>query len=320
MGKIKDNFVFRKLVFSICLVLIWSYFLLSYVYRSIVIPLPSEDGTMQLYTSDQLFDLKQLICFSMKGAKESLFLSSFGLSDDHISDIIEMKEKEGIHVKVKNDDGRRFKGCGISGLKHRKALIIDEEKVYLGSTNLTFSSLYNHRNMLVGFRNQELAKAILEESNYSTEHIQLYLLPRDGKKALEMILNEINAAKREIRIAMYTFTHSEITEALIQAKKRNVSVNVYLDRGSSRGASKKIAHQLQAANIPLFSFKIRGIFHHKCALIDDHFIFGSANWSKAAFTRNEEIIVLMKNLNEKEEKQIDKFFRTLNKYKYTLHK
>ncbi|HET7003976.1 MAG TPA: phospholipase D-like domain-containing protein, partial [Candidatus Binatia bacterium] len=44
------------------------------------------------------------------------------------------------------------------------------------------------------------------------------------------ILREIDQAKRELLVAVYAFTNDELAGALVQAKKRGVTVQVVIDR------------------------------------------------------------------------------------------
>lgn len=300
---------------------IWAIFLLYFFARATYLPLPSGSGELALYSSDEKYDLKLFLCSRMKAAKESLFLSSFGISDFHVFDLLDAKKKEGVNVEVVSDpkqEGGGEKKKGISGILHRKVLIIDKEEVYLGSTNMTFSGLQVHRNLVVGLKNRALAQAILQELPYHTDSIDLFLLPKEGKSALESLIQEIDQAQTSIQVAIYTFTHQEIADALVRAHKRGVLVDVYIDEGCSGRVSKKVVTKLRTNDIPLYYFPIKGLFHHKCALIDDHFIFGSANWSKAAFEKNEEIMIICSQLKHKERKRIHAFFNTLKRRRLPL--
>ena len=104
-------------------------------------------------------------------------------------------------------------------------------------------------------------------------------------------------AHKTIRLVMFTLTHNEITSALIAAHKRGVDVRVAVDYYTARGASKKTLEQLRQAQIPVYLSQGKELLHHKWALIDgDILIMGSANWTKAAFTKNQDFLLLLSSL------------------------
>ena len=127
-----------------------------------------------------------------------------------------------------------------SGLMHRKIVLIDRAQVYLGSANLTPSSLRHHANLVTGFYHPGLAAFL--ENPASTSYFfeiqgqqgEVYLFPDPLKKGLSRLIQAIDAAQSKINVAMFTLTHPEIAEALVRAKKemsKSASPSMPIPRG-----------------------------------------------------------------------------------------
>ena len=119
------------------------------------------------------------------------------------------------------------------------------------------------------------------------------------------ILREIDQAKKELLVAVYAFTHDELANALVQAKKRGVTVQVVIDRefdaGNERSKGKffetqKISlRRLSALRAPTQD-KDGGLMHQKFAVIDRRVVFtGSYNWTHAADSSNDENLLLFRD-------------------------
>jgi phosphatidylserine/phosphatidylglycerophosphate/cardiolipin synthase-like enzyme len=204
------------------------------------------------------------------------------------------------------------------GLMHRKILIIDQTAVYLGSANLTPPSLHHHSNFVLGLYHPELASFLTQNDSgmlrtaVGSQELECYLLPETKALALKRLLSLIQSAKRTIHIAMFTLTHPEITAALSQAVLRGVHVHAAIDHYSANGASKKSVEALRSAKASVHLSRGSELLHHKWALIDEEiFAMGSANWTKAAFTRNEDFLLILSSLNKTQKKFILDLYRIL---------
>lgn len=192
------------------------------------------------------------------------------------------------------------------GLMHRKILTIDEAMLFLGSANLTTASLRHHDNLVVGLYSPPLAAFLRNPSSQSFSFTigetqgELWLLPDRECKALERLIDSLQSAKRSIQIAMFTLTHPAIADVLIQAKSRGVKVEVAIDYYTAKGASGKCIERLKQAGIDLHLSRGQELLHHKWAFIDEHFlVMGSANWTQAAFKKNEDFILFLPELQNK---------------------
>jgi hypothetical protein len=113
----------------------------------------------------------------------------------------------------------------------------------------------------------------------------------NGTEIKLRILSEINNARQCIYLAMAWFTDRDIAMAIIDAKNRNVTIDIIL---SSNAQNETVKLMLKGAGINVHAFETgdtRGIMHHKFCLIDNKIsINGSYNYSINASNNNVENI------------------------------
>lgn len=112
------------------------------------------------------------------------------------------------------------------------------------------------------------------------------------------IIREINRTQKELLIAVYAFTNDELARAVVQAKKRGVSVQIVLDREFDAANDKSQSKFLEEQKIllkrisgmkPMVPEREPGLMHQKFAVMDRKIIFtGSYNWTRAAEKINDE--------------------------------
>jgi len=116
----------------------------------------------------------------------------------------------------------------------------------------------------------------------------------DAKQNDKELIAIINDAQDHIYFAIYTFTHPDIADALVKAKKRGVDVRGLMDSEQSRSSySTPIVAAMNAAGIPLLTEKHasgNGIMHIKLLVTEKAYAFGSYNWTRSATTLNDEIL------------------------------
>lgn len=118
------------------------------------------------------------------------------------------------------------------------------------------------------------------------------------------ISQELATARRRVVVAMYQFTSKTLAEALAQAKRRGVEVQILVD--GSQGSNKLFPIEtLLAAGIPIRKVwpdgrksgrpeMFRPKFHHKYCVIDgERVITGSFNWTVLADESNHENLVIL---------------------------
>lgn len=124
----------------------------------------------------------------------------------------------------------------------------------------------------------------------------------------QIIVQRVRAARYSIDFHYYSFTHADIAMALVEAKRRGVSVRAIFDDETMTAGNDKIAW-LRDAGIPLISDRFgandgSGASHNKFVIIDhrdhssgldDYLWTGSANASYAGSTSNAENMLLIQD-------------------------
>ena len=133
------------------------------------------------------------------------------------------------------------------------------------------------------------------------------------------ILREIGLAKKELLVAVYAFTSDELSNALVQAKKRGLVVQIVVDREfdltnqNSKGKffdAQKIPLRRVSGTKPKPSEKDAGLMHQKFAIIDNRIVFtGSYNWTYSADSLNDENLLLFRDAGPLAEEYRKAFFR-----------
>jgi phosphatidylserine/phosphatidylglycerophosphate/cardiolipin synthase-like enzyme len=122
---------------------------------------------------------------------------------------------------------------------------------------------------------------------------QPYFSPNGGISA--RIVQQIQSATSSIDIAIYSFTRSEIAQALIAAAKRGVEIRLVADSSESGEEGSQIG-RLESAGL---SVKIvegtgGGIMHNKYAIFDGRYLLtGSYNWTTSAEDDNNENAIFL---------------------------
>ncbi len=119
--------------------------------------------------------------------------------------------------------------------------------------------------------------------------------PDDGAEAL--VLKVINSSVSTIRLAAYSFNSPHVVEALLNAKKRGVDVEVIVDdRRNKRKNSIAALNLLVSAGIPTRTISVYAMHHDKYIVADGASVQnGSFNYSKNAATSNSENVIVLWN-------------------------
>lgn len=273
-------------------------------------------------------DIKKELTQALNQSQGDIFISVYALNDPKLTQLLNKKARQGLHLKIWLDhknasylQEKAHPSLNISlrkqkGLMHHKIFIFDHT-VYLGSANLTETSLRMHDNVMVKVHNPcfsyTLKKMLQNYSSYSSYHhpdFSFYLLPNSN--ALEHLLSLIENAEKSIDVALFTFTHPMIAHAISEASKRGIQVRVLIDRYTAKGASKHCAQKLLAEKVPTYTHLGSELMHHKMCFIDDEkLIMGSANWTESAFTKNYDFLICFESLTLEEKKILKRIFKAL---------
>lgn len=309
---------------------------------------PEDGGPPVLYSNMDGDHLQRTFSTAISNAKSSVHLLIYALTDKKLIATLKKKSEEGIPVKVVYDakasagvDQKlgplvKTTARASDGLMHQKILVIDAQEVWLGSANFTADSLFSQSNLVTAVNSQALANQVIEKvASFSEgafekeipsqqfqigqQKLELYFLPDCHFSAVQRIEDLIASAKKTIQVAMFTFTREDFAKTLINAKKRGVKVEVFLDHQSSKGASAKIAALLKKAGIPLYTNPGKSIFHCKFLLIDNEILVnGSANWTKAAFKQNDDCFIIVHQLNDQQKQKMAQIYSHLKEHMVSL--
>jgi hypothetical protein len=138
------------------------------------------------------------------------------------------------------------------------------------------------------------ATGIFSPVPVSPQSPEPYFSPDGGISS--RIVQEIERAQSSIDIEIYTFTRTEIMNALIAARARGVAIRILADN-SEAAAPGSVIPRLLAAGIPVKRTDGGGggIMHNKVAVFDRQVLLtGSYNWSTAAEESNDENAVFIR--------------------------
>lgn len=305
-----------------------------------ITPLALPGNGPSFYSPQLHNNLEDILANTIRNADSSVALITYTLKSTKIIQALNDAAKKGVSVKVVYDaeassstesrlnpevhsTARRLKG-----LMHLKLLIIDGKHTWLGSANMTRDSLRYHANLITHLDNELFAKAVLEKANQITgfsyekpiapqyfkinnQTLELRFLP-DDQEAIARIKNLIRSAKSTIQVAMYTFTREDLADTLIRAKNRGVSVQVVLDTTQSKKTNKKIVDLLSDNGVFVALRDMGSVMHNKFMLVDQEILeHGSANWTRAAFWKNDDYIIIIDPLSEEQKTAMQKIWASL---------
>ena len=127
--------------------------------------------------------------------------------------------------------------------------------------------------------------------------IQVAFTP--GDDAASMIIEAIHRARRQILVQAYSLTHKDIAQALADARRRGIDVQVIADpEQHERGATSRLAW-LAEQGVPVWLDGEHAAAHNKVMLIDTGapdavVLTGSFNFTHAAQYRNAENLLLLR--------------------------
>lgn len=329
----------KKAVWSSIILLI--AFLYSWVgYELTHTKLPTADTPAQLYSTETHHDLQLTFVQAIDEAKQSIRLIIYSLRDKKVINALKRAAARGVDIQIvcdKNASSGVAKKLGSNiqttyrkgkGLMHLKILVIDQKQVFLGSANLTMASLKMHGNLVYGLESEGLAaylddkfdnlknEGLIEPLRYAVlpfkdQRMEIWLFP-DNQDGVERIKKLLRSAQKSVKIAMFTWTHYDLADAVISAHQKGLDVQVVLDRNASQGVSQKIADKLSAAGIDVRVNQGDELLHHKLLIIDDETLLnGSANWTKAAFTVNDDCFLILSPLNSSQRQTLHKMWEEI---------
>jgi phosphatidylserine/phosphatidylglycerophosphate/cardiolipin synthase-like enzyme len=121
--------------------------------------------------------------------------------------------------------------------------------------------------------------------------LEVYFSPHG--ECTNAIIRELKKANNSILVQAYSFTSVPIAEALVNAHKRGIKVEVILDK-SRKAEKKSSARFLSDQGVQVKIDATRGIAHNKVMIIDGEIVItGSFNFTKNAEKNNAENLLVI---------------------------
>ncbi len=203
-----------------------------------------------------------------------------------------------------------------NAIMHNKFFIFDNQKVWTGSANITNTDLSEfNANYAVMINSKAIAKIYQTEfdqllqgnfhnlkqgqentqiSTGKNEKISVFYSPQD-KIINSKIIPLIDTAKTYIHIPIFYFTHKDLAQHLISAKKRGVDVKIITDSTNAHGKY-TIHKEMRRSGIEVKTENKAGKMHMKTIIIDDKYaILGSMNFTKSGEGNNDENVLIIES-------------------------
>ncbi len=333
------TFLSLKSVFA-TLLAICLYTLISHsCFSPQLLSVQEQTGSCGLLATDLNDPLRPSLKESIDQASHSIVLLIYSLTDKKIIASLKSAADRGVKVDIVYDSGESpdldfLLGKKIHayprhnrGLMHHKLLAIDHKVVWIGSANFTTNSFFQQGNLLVGLNSpamadqiETLAGSFIQSTQFTNPpiHISLpeqnltfFIHPTHGPQSLQTLIERIDRAQKRVFVAMFTFTHPLLTDALTRAKKRGIDVRVVFDQEMARVTSRRAFLQCKRDGMRVGVRTKSGLLHYKTAVIDSCLVAGSTNWTQAGFSSNNDSLLLIEPLSSTQETWIDRWWQTV---------
>jgi phosphatidylserine/phosphatidylglycerophosphate/cardiolipin synthase-like enzyme len=122
--------------------------------------------------------------------------------------------------------------------------------------------------------------------------VEIAFSPDGGATAL--VVKAIRAAKHDIKMAAYSFTSRPIADALADAHRTGVDVEIVIDHDQLRKDEHSAVGWMAAQNIPVRVDIVHALQHDKYMVIDGKTVeTGSFNYTFAAEQHNSENVIVL---------------------------
>jgi phosphatidylserine/phosphatidylglycerophosphate/cardiolipin synthase-like enzyme len=212
------------------------------------------------------------------------------------------------------DAGIAVQGDGREPFMHEKIAVIDSSIVWTGSWNMTMNDTYRNNNFMWRIVNPSMATSYRQEidqlmsgtfGTYKTSYaphpkiplpdgqIEYFFSPEDGIN--QYVVEALNNAQSRIVFMAFSYTDKLISQAMIDAHNRGVSVQGVMEAQNANGTG-AVFNTLADADIDILRDGNCYIMHHKTIIIDDELVItGSYNFTKSAEKSNDENLLMIRS-------------------------
>lgn len=137
-----------------------------------------------------------------------------------------------------------------------------------------------------------------------------------GEDCLNAIISAIELTEKTMKICVFTISDDRITEAIIRAYRRGISIKIITDNYKLHDLGSDIK-ELATIGLDVWVDNTKNHMHHKFAIFDEvRVLTGSYNWTRSAALYNHENIVITDNLSIVQDfsREFDKLWGTMVKY------
>ena len=122
--------------------------------------------------------------------------------------------------------------------------------------------------------------------------IEVYYSPHGG--CTEALVNALHTARQVVLVQAYSFTSPQIEQALVDAAKRGVNVQLILDRSNLTQKSSELTEAAATARLHIWIDARHKIAHNKIMILDgETVITGSFNFTHNAEADNAENLLII---------------------------
>ncbi|MEA2081572.1 MAG: phospholipase D-like domain-containing protein [Elusimicrobiota bacterium] len=217
-----------------------------------------------------------------------------------------------IGVEARADSGDIF--------SHSKFIVADGEKVIVGSTNLSFSSIdrNNETNVFIKDKNigrwfEEYFLSLWDETSSPASVTSGCVRTVETSRADEALIEMFEAAEKRIALLIYGIKIypgrkenpvMKVLDSLFAAARRGVKTEVVMEKSDYNDTLNKMtddaAEHFRSNGVEVSFESEKIITHAKLAVADDSVMIGSSNWGYGGFElyREANIIIKDKSLAE----------------------
>ncbi|KHD36108.1 phospholipase D [Clostridium acetobutylicum] len=146
----------------------------------------------------------------------------------------------------------------------------------------------------------ELIKSTAKANEISNSNMQSsleYHFSMENQSLDNRLIKVINSADSKLDIAIYDLRKNNIVAAVINAKKRGVTIRIITDSKQAKlGEEDEELRLLKAVGIPIKINTHAGIMHMKITIVDNNTVTtGSYNYTDDATYKNDEVLIVIKN-------------------------
>lgn len=257
----------------------------------------------------------------IQGAKSSIDITIYMLSDNNIKKELIDKKKSGVNIRIiieKTPFGggslnyktyNELTSYGINikysnpefSLTHAKYIIIDKDEVLIMTSNLTHSGLNDDRDFIIYENDIDIINELntlfekdFTYNRYSSKNSNLIISPNNSRLRIESL---IKSAKSDIKMYIENINDDNIFKLLVNSLNSGVNVSIIAPDSKKVESNSEILNKLKTYGA-LISYLKKPYQHAKVLIIDNTVMYvGSINFSEQSMEENREVGVITVNKN-----------------------